>query len=582
MNTESRPPADREMRSSEHRMSTSPSVSRRRALKVIAGVGVGGAVFHRALAAEVEKNDGRVTSEMIQQAEWVAGLELTDEERETVARGVERLQGKLRAMREVDVNYDVPPAVYFSAAPGETSAEPPPTRAVEPIERAAGQRPESDEELAFLPVTELSALVRRRQVTSVELTKLYLERLHRYNPLLNCVVSFTDDLAMKQARRADRELAAGRYRGPLHGIPWGAKDLIAHAGYKTTWGAGVFQEQTIDATATVARRLKEAGAVLVAKLTLGALAWGDQWFGGMTRNPWNPDEGSSGSSAGSASATVAGLVGFSLGSETQGSIVSPCTRCGASGLRPTYGRVSRHGCMTLSWTMDKIGPICRSIEDCALVFAAIHGRDGLDPTAVDRAFHWPPPRDVRKMTVGYIEDGQEGDDREELAVLRRLGVKLKPIRLPRALPASAMTMILSTEAAAVFDKLTRAGVREGMGRWPDVFRQAEFASAVDYLRANRLRTLLMREMEELMSGIDAYVDGDDLAITNLTGHPTAVLPAGFVKRNGSETPYAVKFTGRLFAESDLLALAHAYQQASEAHLRRPELKLEKGKDNLGS
>jgi Asp-tRNA(Asn)/Glu-tRNA(Gln) amidotransferase A subunit family amidase len=232
--------------------------------------------------------------------------------------------------------------------------------------------------------------------------------------------------------------------------------------------------------------------------------------------------------------------------------------------------------------MDKIGPICRSIEDCALVFAAIHGRDGLDPTALDRAFHWPPPRDVRKMTVGYIDDGKQADDRDKLAVLRRLGVKLKPIRLPRALPASAMTMILSTEAAAVFDKLTRAGVREGMGRWPDVFRQAEFASAVDYLRANRLRTLLMREMDELMSGIDAYMDGDDLAITNLTGHPTAVLPAGFVKRDGVETPYSVKFTGRLFAESDLLALAHAYQQASDAHLRRPELKPEKGKNNAGS
>ncbi|MEQ8784971.1 MAG: amidase [Pirellulaceae bacterium] len=579
MNFESRPstnppPADGR--------GASPKVSRRTALQAIVGVGVGGAVFHRALAAQLEENDGRVTGEMIQQAEWIAGLELSDDERETVARGVDRLQDKVRAMRDVDVAYDVPPAVYFSAAPGEPAAGPPPVRGVQPIESAASQRPDSDEALAFLPVTELSALIRTRQVSSLELTRLYLERLHRYNPLLNCVVSFTDELALKQARRADREIAAGRYRGPLHGIPWGAKDLIAHAGYKTTWGAGVFQEQTIDATATVARRLEQAGAVLVAKLTLGALAWGDQWFGGTTRNPWNPEEGSSGSSAGSASATVAGLVGFSLGSETQGSIVSPCTRCGASGLRPTYGRVSRHGCMTLSWTMDKIGPICRSVEDCALVLAAIHGRDGLDPTAVDRAFQWPPQRDVRTMTVGYIEQGDDAEDRPEMAVLRQLGVTLKPIRLPDELPASAMTMILSTEAATVFDKLTRAGVREGMGRWPDVLLQAEFASAVDYLRANRLRTLLMRQMAELMSGVDAYVGGDDLSITNLTGHPTAVLPGGFTRRNDAETPYAVKFTGRLFAESDLLALAHAYQQATDVHLHRPALNIKEGNSNGGA
>ena len=439
------------------------------------------------------------------------------------------------------------------------------------IESAAPARPAKSEDLAFLPVTELAALVRTRKVSSVELTNLYLERLRRYDPALRCVVSLTEEVALKQAERADREIAAGRYRGPLHGIPWGAKDLIAYPGYKTTWGAGVFQEQTINEKATVARRLEQAGAVLVAKLTLGALAWGDKWFGGMTRNPWHPEEGSSGSSAGSASATAAGLVGFTLGSETLGSIVSPCTRCGTTGLRPTYGRVSRHGCMTLAWSMDKIGPITRSVEDCALIFAAIHGYDGLDPTAVDRPFHWPPRRDVRELTVGYVDNGTPPELRPEILKLTELGVKLVPVELPDKQPVSALTMILNTEASAVFDKLTRAGVSEGMGRWPDSLRQGEFVPAVEYLRANRIRTLLMRDMQDLMSGIDAYVDGDDLAITNLTGHPTVVMPGGFAKRDGVEVPTRIKFTGRLFGETDLLSLAHAYQQATDFHLRRPPL-----------
>jgi Asp-tRNA(Asn)/Glu-tRNA(Gln) amidotransferase A subunit family amidase len=378
-------------------------------------------------------------------------------------------------------------------------------------------------------------------------------------------------LALAQAEKADREIAAGRYRGPLHGVPWGAKDLIAYPGFKTTWGAGVFQGQVLNEKATVARRLEEAGAVLVAKLTLGALAWGDEWFGGMTRNPWNPKEGSSGSSAGSASAAVAGLVGFAIGSETLGSIVSPCRRCGASGLRPTFGRVSRHGCMSLGWSMDKLGPICRSIEDCALVFGAIHGADGLDPTAVDRPFSWPAQRDLRTYSVGYIEGGPPVNERRELVVLKDLGVKLVPIKLPSKYPVGALTVILNTEAAAVFDDLTRRGISEGIGKWGSSFRQGEFVPAVEYLRANRVRTLLMREMQELMEGLDAYVGGDDLTITNLTGHPTAVLPDGMRKQNGVETPGSITFTGKLFGETELLALAHTYQEATGAHLKRPTL-----------
>jgi Asp-tRNA(Asn)/Glu-tRNA(Gln) amidotransferase A subunit family amidase len=291
----------------------------------------------------------------------------------------------------------------------------------------------------------------------------------------------------------------------------------------------------------------------------------------MTRNPWNPKEGSSGSSAGSASATAAGLVGFTLGSETLGSIVSPCTRCGATGLRPTFGRVSRYGCMSLSWSMDKIGPITRSVEDCALILGAIHGADGLDPAAVDRPFSWPLGRDLRSLRVGYVEGEKAIKERDELAVLRDLGVKLVPIQLPDRQRVAPLRLILTVEAAAAFDEITTKGITEGLNDWPATFRRGRFVTAVDYLRANRVRTLLMQEMEEVMSRVDAYVGGNDLILANLTGHPTLVMPNGFQKRGDVETPVALTFTGRLFGETELLALGHAYQQATGFHLRRPPM-----------
>ncbi len=292
----------------------------------------------------------------------------------------------------------------------------------------------------------------------------------------------------------------------------------------------------------------------------------------MTRNPWNPEEGSSGSSAGSTSAVVAGLVGFALGSETLGSIVSPCRRCGASGLRPTYGRVSRYGCMTLAWSMDKVGPICRSLEDCALVFGAIHGHDGRDGTAVNQPFQWPMPGDLSALRVGYLEDSNTAtEDRSDLRALQELGVQLVPIRLPDTLPAWAMTIVLNTEAATVFDELNRNNITEGLNTWPNSFRQGAFVSAVEYLRANRLRTMLMKQMQTLMSGIDCYVGGDDLAITNLTGHPTAVLPNGFDQKGDVRTPNAITFTGQLFGETKLLAVASTYQQATGFHREHPTL-----------
>ena len=551
-------------------ITTRSTVTRRAVLAVLAGLGVGTAAFQRALAAEAD-NRSEITPEMIQQAEWIAGIELDEDDRKAVAEALKRDQQKLATMRKVSVDYHVPPALAFYAAPPQSAGAEIRREEVRPIEFAAPERPQNDDDLAFLPVTELAALLRSRKISSVELTKIYLARLKRFNELLNCVVTLTEDLALKQAERADREINAGHYRGPLHGIPWGAKDLIAVPGYKTTWGAEVFKEQTLDATATVARRLEDAGAVLVGKLTLGALAMGDEWFGGMTRNPWKPEEGSSGSSAGSASAVAAGLVGFALGSETLGSIVSPCRRCSVTGLRPTFGRVSRYGCMSLAWSMDKIGPIARSVEDCALILGAIHGADGRDLTAVDRSFTWPLRREPGSLRVGYIEGKRSLDERPEIGVLRELGITLVPIKLPDNYPIDELTVILDTEAAAAFDTLTRQGVREGIGRWATTFRCGQFIPAIEYLRANRIRTLLMREMEEVMDDIDAYVGGDDLTLTNLTGHPSVVVPDG--RRRGTETeqPGTVTFTGKLFGESRLLALAHAYQQRSGAHLRRPPL-----------
>ena len=550
--------------------SNSSGYDRRTLLRKLSGLGLGSVVFQRALAAKVEAEQ-TVSPEMIQQAEWVAGIALSEEDRRATASAVQRQLHGITAMHSVAVPYEVAPAVAFHPpAPGRETAI---HRQARPVESAAGQLPKNQVDLAFLPVTELAALIRTRQISSMELTKMYLERLREFDQQLHCVVTFTEDLALRQARQADREIAAGRYRGPLHGIPWGAKDLIAYPGYPTTWGAVPFREQKREHAATVARRLEDAGAVLVAKLSLGALAMGDRWFGGMTRNPWDVKQGSSGSSAGSAAATAAGLVGFTLGSETLGSIVSPCRRCGTSGLRPTFGRVSRHGCMPLSWSMDKIGPICRSIEDCALVFDIIHGRDGLDETVVDRPFQWPSARDIRTLRVGYIPNQVPDSERDELSVLKELGVQLVPIELPQRFPANEMTVILDAEAATVFDELTRQGVTEGLNQWPKIWRAARYITAVEYLRANRLRAMLLVEMNKLFERVDLYVGGNDLVITNLTGHPAAVLPDGFTVRDGVRRPYAITFTGRLYGEVDLLAVAHAYQRVTGHHLERPDFKI---------
>lgn len=569
-------------------------INRRRFTAFFAGFGLAGTALPRLLWAEVEKTGG-VSKEALAGAEKLAGLDFSDDERELMLKGLDELRSDYEKLREVPLDNSVPPALHFDPVlPGMEISERPLTARVSRPRLTA--RPSDDAELAFLPVTELGNLIRIGEISSVELTTLYLERLEKHDPELHCVITLTEERAMEQASRADRELARGAWRGPLHGVPWGAKDLLAVRGYPTTWGAAPFREQNVDEDATVVQRLDEAGAVLVAKLSLGALAWGDVWFGEKTRNPWNTEQGSSGSSAGPGSATAAGLVGFAIGSETWGSIVSPSTRCGVTGLRPTFGRVSRHGAMALSWSMDKLGPMCRGVEDCALVFSAIQGGDGLDPTAIDRSFSWDADLDVRALRVGYLqsiferdlefgdEDTEEDRERarewlaldlEALEILKSLGVELVPIELPD-LPVSALSFILSAEAGAAFDDLTRSGrddrmVRQIEDAWPNVFRQARTIPAVEYIQANRVRTLVMREMEAVLEGIDCWVapsfGGSNLLLTNLTGHPAVVLPDGF---RSDGRPTSITFNGRLFGESEILALARAYQEATGFHLRHPE------------
>lgn len=560
-------------------------LSRRGFMAYTSGLGLTSTVLSGALWAKVADDKvAEITTEMLLEAERLAGLEFTDDERELMVEGVNKYLDKYRKLREVPLDNSVAPAIQFNPVlPGMTFEKK--VGRLRLSKRQKRKVPSDLDDLAFWPVTDLARLIKSRKVSSTELTTMYLDRLKRYDPKLKCVVTLTEELALKQAKRADDEIAAGNYRGPLHGIPWGAKDLLAVKGYKTTWGAMPYKDQVIDCNATVVKRLEEAGAVLVAKLTLGALAWGDVWFGGKTRNPWDPEKGSSGSSAGPASATSAGLVGFSIGTETHGSIISPCTVCGTTGLRPTYGRVSRYGAMALSWSMDKIGPICRTVEDCALVLHAIDGPDGKDATLVDLPFGWDASLDVKGLKVGYLKSAFEekrsdeqwkANDRATLDVLRGLGLKLIPLELPDY-PIDTMGIILNVEAAAAFDEITRNGgddlmVRQIKNAWPNRFREARTVPAVEYIQANRLRTLVMNAMQEKLAGIDAYVCpswvGKNLHLTNLTGHPAVVLPNGLRKEG---TPSSISFVGRLFGEEKVLALAKAYQDATSFHVKHPTL-----------
>ena len=569
-------------------------------MKRLPAIGVGGLVASKVPLEAIAQTPSptpaqRITKEMMKQAEKLIGIELTDAQEAMALGGVNRNLDAYETNRKIDIPLDTEPAITFH-----------PTRAKKELYVAKTKfrfgkvvlpQFKSIEELAFATVPQLAELIRTRKISSTELTKMYLDRLKRYGPKLLCVVTLTEELALKQAAAADADIKRGKYRGPLHGIPWGAKDLFATKGIKTTWGAEPYRDQVIDYDSTVVERLNDAGAVLVAKLSMGALAQGGRWFAGMTRNPWQPEEtqtGSSGSSAGPASAIAAGLVGFSIGTETLGSIVSPSSRCGVTGLRPTYGRVSRYGAMGLSWTMDKIGPMCRGVEDCAAALHAIYGPDGKDITVGDAPFNWNPDTNISTLRIGYLKtefDGpttppaneQQRTQAEQrravyktaLEVLEKAGAKLTPIELPK-FSAGSLRFILSAEAATAFDDITRDGrVNQLSGQspndWPNTFRTSRFIPAVEYLRAQRARTLLMREMEKLMSQWDVFVSpapgSASLLVTNLTGHPAVVLPCGFV----NNLPVAIMFTGGVYDEVSPLRVALAFERATKWHTMHPKM-----------
>ena len=518
---------------------------------------------------------------MVEQSQKIMGLNFDAAKRDSMLENLADQLESYERLRAINLPNSIPPAILFNPIPAGFQFE----KAKKPFKMSRQGNilmPKNIEDIAFYSVGQLAELIRTRRVTSEQLTIMYLSRLKKYGPKLECYVTLTADLALRQAKQADQEIANGKYRGPLHGIPFGVKDLLSVKGYKTTWGSVPYKDQVIDEDATVVKRLEDAGAVLVAKFTMGELAMGDVWFGGRTRNPWNYKQGSSGSSAGSASATAAGLVGFAIGTETLGSIVSPSTRCGVTGLRPTYGRVSRTGAMALSWSMDKIGPICRTVEDCALVFNAIYGPDGIDQTLYDAPFNYDPKVDWKKIRIGYLKTEfdsvkfNKSISDSVLAVLRGLGATLLPIELPKT-SVEGLSVILDAEAAAAFDDLTRSGkddmlVRQNKGAWPNSFRSSRFIPAVEYIQANRVRYLVIQEMQKLMKDIDVYVvpsfGGSNLLLTNLTGNPCVVLPDGFTKEG---TPTSISFIGQLFGEAKLLAVAKQFQNATDYHLRHPKL-----------
>jgi len=613
-------------------------LDRRSFFSVCSGLGLTGTLFPGVLWAQAQaQNATKITKEMIDNAAAIAGVPIADEYKEMMLDNLNQWAQGYQSIFALHIpNNVVPSFVFDPVVPGvKFEREARPARSAKISTLAAPNTPKNLEEVAFASVRELAELVRTKKVSSVALTDMYLERLKRYDPTLKFVVTLTEERAKAQAKEADKDITAGKYRGPLHGLPWGAKDLLAAKGYRTTWGAGGFENQMIDEDATVVKRLDEAGAVLVAKLTLGALALGDNWFGGVTRNPWNTNQGSSGSSAGPASATAAGCVAFSIGSETLGSISSPSTRCGCTGLRPSFGLVPRTGAMALSWSMDKLGPICRAVEDCALVLQAIYGPDGADPSVHNAGFHWDASVDWRKLRVGYLktafeppteqppapkdeeqlsaEEQKKRDEQKKrreaararaeydrkyndaaLAKLKEMGVNFIPVEMPK-FPYQAMVTMLNAEAAAAFDELTRTGkdkllTSQKAFDWPNSFRASRFIPAVEYIQASRARRMAMEAVAKVFENLDVIVaptQGEQLVITNLTGHPSVILPNGFrgddapkspstdvtdfQNAGGPGTPVSLTFLGDLYGEAKLLSFARAYQNATDFHLKHPPL-----------
>jgi len=600
-------------------------LARRRFLAAIPAA-VAGSLAAPALARQ-QQAPPRIDPATLDCAEKVFGVDFTAAEEEQAAQGVNRNLSSYEQLRELEIPLDTEPAITFHPyLPGQKpKGAATPGAKIKVTLRPPAARSSSIEDLAFLPITALAPLLQRRDVSATDLTKMYLGRLKKYGPKLNCVVTLTEDLALAQAAQADQEIRSGKYKGPLHGIPWGAKDLFATKGIPATWGAAPFQNQVFDYDATIVERLREAGAVLVAKLSMGALAQGDNWFRGQTKNPWNLERGSSGSSAGPGSATAGGLVVFGIGTETRGSIISPSAENGVTGLRPTYGRISRYGAMALSWTMDKIGPMCRSVEDCALVFNAIYGPDGRDETTADAPFVWNPDIPLSRLRIAYVKNefdpppgsgrggrgaeppaaagagagappaaggtgrGRAGLTPEEqqrlrearlkvfndvLDVYRKAGATLQAVDIPEKITniASMIAFVLTTEGAAAFDDLTRSkDINDpSLNTWPNAFRTHRFVPAVEYIRAQRARTLLIREMDKFMSQYDAFLSptgSATLGVTNLTGHPAVALKAGFIDNR----PVELMVTGRLYDEATMLRVALAYERGTDWHLKNPTL-----------
>src|SRR3954468_11761536 len=597
--------------------------SRRRFLAYFASAGLSSTLLPGVLWARVqEEKADRITSAMLKDALAIAGLEFTDEQRQQILSGVNQNLTRYAELRTIQIDPNIAPPLYYSPLVPGTRLD----RVAKPFRPSAApslRRPATLEDVAFWPLAHLAQLLKTRQVTSVELTRMYLDRLSRFNATLNFVVTYTDELAMQQAQQADREIAAGKYRGPLHGMPWGCKDIIAVPGFPTQWGSGAFKGQVIDTEATVVRLLREAGAVMLAKLTTGELASGDQWFGGRTNSPWDPTEGSSGSSAGPASATAAGCVAFGIGTETSGSILSPSTICGVTGLRPTFGRVSRYGAMTLSWTQDRLGPLCRTVEDCALVFHAIARTDEQDLSVIDLPFNWDADLDVRKLRVGYLAAGFEEparhadwkrNDAQVLETVKALGVTPEAFELP-SMPVNVTGGILGAESGASFDEFVRSGRDKDLtnkGR-SNGMRQSRLVPAVEYLQTQRVRAMIMRQFAATVSKFDVYIapyidmraggagaggagraggagtagvaataagDGtpptpppsairDHFQVANLCGYPAVSVPNGFT---ADGRPTSITFLGRLYNEAEILAVARVYQERAGWLARRPPLK----------
>ncbi|MEO6253173.1 MAG: amidase [Ferruginibacter sp.] len=523
-----------------------------------------------------------LTIKDIPAAERVIGLRFKPAERDSLFNNVQNDVKEYEKMRQFKLDNSVPLSTWQSPVlPGMQF-----NRKQDPVKWSIPfniSLPKNKNELAFYSVPELASLIKNKKISSVELTKFFIERLKKYQDTLQCVISLTEEIAMREAAEADAEIAAGKYRGPLHGIPYGLKDLFAVKGTKTTWGAAPYKDQRVEADAFVFTKLKEAGAILIAKFTLGALAMGDYWYGGRTKNPWNLKRGSSGSSAGSTAATIAGLVPFAIGTETLGSIISPATQCGATGLRPTFGSISRTGAMALSYSLDKIGPICRSAEDAAIVFYFIHGTDGKDQAAVNMPFNYTGKADLSKMKIAYAKNYFEsgdtlGNELKVLEVYKKLGAQLIPVDFPDSgvYNFNIIGPIISAECAAQFDEFTRSELddmmtMQGKGEWPNQFRSARFIPAVEYINAYRHRYLLMQKVNAVLTQYDVFIcptwGGEQVRITNLTGHPAVCFPTGY---NKNKMPTNITLVGNLYSEATLLAIAKAYQDATDFNKQHPD------------